>query len=328
MLMHTPRPLSTKEGVTMTFGTVLLRYIDHLGVRPSAMKYRQIYKQLVAGSLLEQCEAEDVTRFDVQLFKQAHEATPAHCRKALQLVCQAYNYVALMIDPKTKQPLYSGANPALGIKKPNTKSRERLMDLAEIRLLLESIDFLSPKYQAFFITRLLTPCRIKELCEMRREDVDLSTGKWLKRFTKNCRMQYTLIPRQALDYLRVLPVDGQYFFMGVYGRPMQRESARKVWSVFREDLRMPDVQLLDFRRTLASYLYTEIKADDLTAKAVLNHYDGRPVAVYTRLNYDRLAGIIQEYADWIWALRGTLAAPVLHTPQCQPSDLHTVGSLQ
>jgi len=66
---------------------------------------------------------------------------------------------------------------------------------------------------------------------------------------------------------------------------------------------MPDVQLLDFRRTFVSYLCTEIKADDLTAKAVLNHYDGRPVAVYTRLNYDRLATIIQACADWIWQLK-------------------------
>lgn len=27
-----------------------------------------------------------------------------------------------------------------------------------------------------------------------------------------------------------------------------------------------------------------------------------PVAVYTSLNYDRLAAIIQQYADWIWQL--------------------------
>lgn len=65
---------------------------------------------------------------------------------------------------------------------------------------------------------------------------------------------------------------------------------------------MQSVQLLDFRRTLATFLYNEIKADDLTAKAVLNYYDARPVAVYTSLNYDRLAAIIQQYADWIWQL--------------------------
>ena len=93
--------------------------------------------------------------------------------------------------------------------------------------------------------------------------------------------------------------------MGVYGRPMQGESARKVWSKLRTDLKMHDVQLLDFRRTLATYLYSEIKADDLTAKAVLNHFDGRPVAVYTRLNYDKLALVIQAYADWIWQFMPT-----------------------
>ena len=137
---------------------------------------------------------------------------------------------------------------------------------------------------------------------MRRDAVNLDSGKWFKRLTKTGRPQFVLIPRQALDYLRQLPHEGDYFFMGVYGRPLQRESARKVWATLRRDLGMADVQLLDFRRTLASYLYTEIRADELTAKAVLNHYDGRPVAVYTRLNYDRLAEIIQQYADWIWQL--------------------------
>ena len=75
---------------------------------------------------------------------------------------------------------------------------------------------------------------------------------------------------------------------------------------------MSDLWLLDFRRTLASYLYNEIKADDLTAKAVLNHYDSRPVAIYTRLNFEKISEIIQSYADWMWALKPaeTHAEPV------------------
>ena len=300
----------TTEGVMITFSDILQWYIAHLGTRPSAAKYNQVFRQFFQHGPLAQLPADAVTKWDVQQFKQAHEQTPAQCKKAMQLICQAYNWASVTADANTRTPLYTGHNPGLGVKKPSMKSRERLMDKSEIRLMLDSLDFLSLKYQAFFLTRLLTPCRIKELCEMRRADVDLTTGKWHKRYTKNGRQQYTLIPTQALEFLRALPVQGDYFFMGNYGKPLQRESARKIWSVFREDLKMPDVQLLDFRRTLASYLYTEVKADDLTAKAVLNHYDGRPVAVYTRLAYDRLAAIIQQYADWVWSLRTQSASPL------------------
>ena len=139
---------------------------------------------------------------------------------------------------------------------------------------------------------------------MRWDAID-ATGKWLKRVTKNKRPQYVQIPIQALRYIRALPRSGEFVFPGHYGHSLREGSARKVWERLRIDLQMPDLWLLDFRRTLASYLYNEIKADDLTAKAVLNHYDSRPVAIYTRLNYDKLAEIIQAYADWMWALKPT-----------------------
>lgn len=90
--------------------------------------------------------------------------------------------------------------------------------------------------------------------------------------------------------------------MGHYGQPLSTDAPRKIWERFRVQIGLERIQLLDFRRTLSTYLYTEIKADDLTAKAVLNHYDGRPVAIYTRLNYDKLGEIIQAYADWLWRL--------------------------
>lgn len=263
----------------------------------------QLFYQYFYASPLRDKSAETVTRYEILHFKQQYAATPANCSKAIGFIKQAYNWASDRIDPRTMHPLYEGVNPAWRVSKHDSHPRERVMDRSEIAALLASIEFLSPKYQAFFVTRLLTPCRIKELCEMRRDAVNLETGKWYKKVTKTGRPQWVLVPRQALCYLRLLPVEGDYFFMGVYGRPLSRGWVEKVWAKVRTDLGMEDVWLLDFRRTLASYLYTEIKADDLTAKAVLNHYDGRPVAVYTRLNYDRLAAIIQQYADWIWNLQ-------------------------
>lgn len=286
----------------ITLGDIILGYLAYLEPRPSAVKYRQVYRQYFDCPAWRDRPAHSITRHDILLFKQTLHATPAQCSKGIGLIKQAYQWAMDRIDPTTRLPYYDGQNPAWRISKHDSFARERIMDRAEIRLLLHSLDFLNLKYQAFFVARLITPCRIKELCEMRRADVDLQTGKWFKRITKNGRPQYVLIPRQAVAYLRQLPIEGEYFFLGAYGRPLQPESARKIWSTFRADLKMADVQLLDFRRTLASYLYTEIHADELTAKAVLNHYDGRPVAVYTRLNYDRLADIIQRYADWIWQL--------------------------
>lgn len=288
----------------ITLGDLLRQYLEYLGARSSRRTYENIYRRYFALPDWADRPANLVTRYDVLLLRQTLEAVPSQADKALSLIKQAYRWANDRIDPGTRRPIYEGENPAWRIAKHDYIARERVMTRAEIRALLHSIDFLTPKYQAFFVCRILVPCRITELCSMRRDAVD-PTGKWFKRLTKNKRPQYVQVPRQAMNYLSALHVEGDYYFMGAYGRPLQGGSARKVWARLRAELEMPDLWLLDFRRTLASYLYNEIKADDLTAKAVLNHYDSRPVAIYTRLNYEKLAEIIQSYADWMWQFRVT-----------------------
>jgi len=285
----------------MTFGELFSAYHASLGARHSATRYLYIYQQYFRA--WDSRDINTITRSEILFFRQRYQHTPEQCRKGLGLIRQMYNWARNRIDEKTFRCLYEGENPAWKVSPPVSIPRERLMDLSEIKALLASLDFLTLKYQAFLLTRLLAAGRILELCTMRRDCVNLDTGKWFKEHTKTGRPQYMHIPRHALAYLRALPIEGEYFFMGAYGRPLQPGSARKIWARFRLHLDMPDVWLLDFRRTLASYLYMQCKADDLTVKAVLNHYDPRPVAIYTRLDYDFLKNIMEQYADWIWALK-------------------------
>lgn len=292
----------------MTFGELFSAYRTSLGTRSSAKRYLDIYQQYFKA--WDAREINTITRSELLYFRQRYQHTPEQCRKGLGLVRQMYNWARNTIDHHTMRCFYEGQNPAEGISPPASIRRERLMDLSEIKSLLASLDLLSLKYQAFLMTRLLAAGRIKELCEMRRDCVNLDTGKWFKAKTKTGLPQFMHIPMRALVYLRMLPVEGEYFFMGAYGRPLQPESARKIWARFRLHLNMPDVWLLDFRRTLASYLYMQQKADDLLVKAVLNHYDPRPVAIYTRLDFDYLKDVMERYAEWIWALRDGLSPPL------------------
>ncbi len=290
----------------ITLGDLLHHYLVHLGQRTSRKKYEQVWKQYLDGPEWRDKPADQVTRYDVLLLKQQLATTPSQADKVLGLIKQAYSWAGDKIMVDTRRPLYEGQNPAWRINKHDYVPRERMMSRMEIRLLLDSIDFLCPKYQAFFVCRLLVPGRIKELCTMRWDCLD-ERGKWLKKVTKNGKKQEVMIPAQALALIRALPVEGPYVFMGHYNQPLQEGSAGKVWRRLRQELRMPDLQLLDFRRTLSSYLYNEIEADDLTAKAVLNHYDNRPVAIYTRLNYEKIGEIVQRYADWMWALKSEVS---------------------
>jgi integrase len=203
-------------------------------------------------------------------------------------------------------------NPAEKVKRYACKSREVLMDFTQLRRLVSNFDFLDPKYYTFFTLRILVPGRIKELCTMRWTDLDLVVGKWTKLNTKNGRTHMIPLPKQALLALQMFAAmsrhkhTGQmpeYVFQGHYGKPLLPESARKIWAGFRHDLQMDDIWLLDFRRTLASYVYMNVMADEMLVKAILNHYDSRPCAIYTRLNFDFLAPIMQGYADWVWSFK-------------------------
>jgi integrase len=272
--------------------------------------YRCYFEKADFASLPADC----VTRIHLLQFRASTIKTPSQCAKGIGLVSQAYTWAKNEIMPGATSVLYDGINPAEGIESPAMLSRERILTHAEISRLLTGIESLPLKYRTFFLCRLIVPCRITELCNMRREDVDLANGKWIKRVTKNGRPQQTHIPSQAAWLLRAMPNEGKYFFMGYGDRPIQTKSVRKQWNAFRQALDCQDVQLLDFRRTLSSYLYSQVKADDLTAKAILNHYDGRPVAIYTRLNYEYLAGIVQAYADWICGTKEDSHAYQSHLP--------------
>ena len=284
----------------MTFDELAQAYLSiRLLNRPTQPEYRHLYRRHFANPRWGGQRAVTITRFQVMELNQSFIDSPNYGNKVVGFVSRVYTWAQNTINPETHRPYYDGANPAMGLTRHVCCARERVMDHAELATLLQSIDELSLKYQAFFLARLLVPCRITELCQMQRASV-APTGKWTKSTTKNGRPHTIYIPRQVMHALSILPWEGEYFFTGHYNRPLTPGAARRIWSRWRANLKLTNLWLLDFRRTLATYLYRVMKVDDLTAKAVLNHYDGRPVAIYVRLDYDYLAGILQQYADWVW----------------------------
>lgn len=146
----------------MTFGELFSAYCASLGARSSAKRYLHIYKQYFIA--WDAREINTVTATEILYFRQRCTHTPEQCRKGLGLVRQMYNWARNTIDPQTMRCMYEGANPAAGVKPPPRISRERVMDRAEIRIVLANLYLLSQKHEALLLARLMTPCRIKELC--------------------------------------------------------------------------------------------------------------------------------------------------------------------
>lgn len=305
----------------LTFQSLCEAYLHHLEGRPSYRRYRGVYRlyfeQAWGGQLASEVTRLQIIRFSQQLIPLEQK------RKALGLVRQAYRWASNTINPETNDLYFSGVNPATGLYLKKSPPRERLATLDELKLIIKELPRLfmrRPWHAGFFSVRLAAPCRIAELnvaqprhwtrCEV---IPGVKGAWWHKPTTKNGIPHTVYVAAQAMRYMELMDWDADYFFTGKEGGPISDVTAHSAWSRWMTELKIENLQLLDIRRALASYLYRmhrRQEVDDLTIKALLNHYDGRPVAVYTRLDVDALAKILQGYADWLWGLPGTVQEPV------------------
>lgn len=301
----------------LTVGDLCTSYLDSLSGRPSEVRYRGVYHKYVEQWANQ--PADQLSRLELIKFQQRSGVAKEQLRKALGLVQQSYRWGLKTINPQTDDLYYYGPNPAEGLTLPLARPRARLASTDELKRILCALPSLHPRQAAFFAVRFTAPSRIKELTETETSHwkrCELIPGHqgamWHKPTTKNGEQHTVYVAPQAMRFMDALPWSGQYFFVGAHGHHWTEDAARTAWARYMKDLDIEDLQLLDVRRTLASYLYRlhrRQEVDDLTIKALLNHYDGRPVAIYTRIDVEYLAPILQKYADWLWSLSADEGVP-------------------
>jgi len=254
-------------------------------------------------------------------------STPAHANKGLGYLKALYNWAI-------NEDLWSDANPASGIRRHATYDRERTMTNRELTVLMNALDMLFWKQRALLIVLLTTGCRLTEACSMEWTHIDLQANSWTKPKTKNGRPHRIPLPSQTCAALDALPRKGRYVLMGAYDQHFSRAAAEKMWGIVRRSeflptdkwpaLRMPDVRLHDFRRTVASRLLDQGEPE-LLIKSVLNHHKGDVTAIYARSSFDKQAAALQKHADELWVLLKEVHDDSQHSlpfAVSQPVSLH------
>lgn len=135
---------------------------------------------------------------------------------------------------------------------------------------------------------------------MRRDLVDLATGRWTQPKTKNGKPHTTYLSTQAREWLQKLPPDSDFFFQGHYGHHYSRCGAEKLWRELRGQLGI-DARLHDFRRSLATHLYLATR-DEYLVKRCINHIQTTVTAIYVRISFEEVAAALQAQADRFFAL--------------------------
>ena len=186
-----------------------------------------------------------------------------------------------------------GSNPAALVKKPSPeRTRERVLNAAEIRALWAALDDLSPTMRRVFKARLLTGQRGGEVVRMQWSDVELETGMWTipGSETKNGHPHRVPLTTPVVALLREqrasVPEDIPWVFANALGSGSVHHRARKVPGQLARRLGF-HFRGHDLRRTVATGMAERGVRVQVIAR-VLNHIDGSPRATkaYDRHTYD------------------------------------------
>jgi integrase len=211
----------------------------------------------------------------------------SRARKMLGVLSKMFKW--LMAEPLHRRRVT--VNPCASVVRPGIPgSRDRVLTNSEIGDFWKAADTIDNPFAAVLKLLLLTGCRLREVAEMRRDELSDDGGTWNLPGvrTKNKKPHVVPLPPQARDILaRVKRIeDCPYVFSTTGKSPVQGWSKIKN----RVDAAMKPASpwvLHDLRRTTATGM-AELGIPPHIVEAVLNHVSGAKAGVagiYNRAAY-------------------------------------------
>ena len=300
--------------MTITFQEMAAHYLsDQLAKKSSRAYYARLFSQFFADW------TEHKTCFEIRAWHLTLEKTPAHANKALGFLKAMYGWAQRTGDHTGKAPLWPSDNPARGVRRHQTYSRERVFSDTELVQLFTYLEFTYPKLATFLTVLLCTGCRMSEARTMKWVHVDLVQGYWFKPTTKNGTPHRIPLTTHAIAALDAMPRTSVYVFPGLYGQCWSRCGAEKAWGIFRKGAGLDTLTLHDFRRTVGSRVYEQTR-DVVLVKAILNHRPNSITEIYMRTQNARIAEALQAHADRLWTFKKEVPYDQIPARECMPVD--------
>lgn len=213
-----------------------------------------------------------------QLSRKVGADAPIAANRMLAVVRAVFNYAR-------DRRLYSGDNPAQGVRGFAETSRERFALSDELPQLFQAIADSSQR--DYFLLALLTGARRSNVCEMAWRDLDLERGIWRLGMTKNGTSQNVTLSPEAVAVL-VARKEGAghspYVFPGT-GKTGHLVEPKKAWGTILAKSGISDFRIHDLRRTLGSWQAMTGASLAIIGKS-LNHKTTQATAIYARLDLD------------------------------------------
>lgn len=213
--------------------------------------------------------------------------------------------------------IWSGENPAHGIKKFPEQSRDRFLQSDELPRFFQAVaEEPNESIRDYVLISLLTGARRTNVLEMRWQDVSFERAEWRIGMTKNGTPQTVTLSPEALEVLRNRkPLEEAAFVFPGTGKQGHLAEPKKGWTRILERAGIADLRIHDLRRTLGSWQAKTGASLAIIGKS-LNHKNQSTTAIYARLDLDPVRQSVNTATSAMMAAAGVRqAADVLPIKQ-------------
>ena len=255
------------------------------GEKRSAAEDRRLFEKHIAPHL-GSIRLEDLKSRDIAAARDAITA-PSEKRKALAVLR------ALLSHAKSDGLIEH--NPALGIKTPQSGTRDRVLSDDELRGLwigaAEPIEGVRPAMLGAIRLQLLTAQRAGEVLALRWQDLDAKGDSWLvpADVAKNGRENLVPLSPPAAAIIEAQPKVKDHVFPGHRVSPVSTSAFAQLLERVRVALKLEHFTSHDLRRTAATRL-AALGTLPHVVEAILNHSGGTisgVAAIYNRHAYEQ-----------------------------------------
>ncbi|MHB9100693.1 MAG: tyrosine-type recombinase/integrase [Sulfuricella sp.] len=201
--------------------------------------------------------------------------------------------------------IWSGENPAHGIKKFPEQSRDRFLQSDELPRFFQAVaEERNETIRDYVLISLLTGARRTNVLEMRWQDVNFERAEWRIGMTKNDTPQTVTLSPEALEVLRNRkPQEEAVFVFPGKGKQGHLAEPKKGWTRILERAGIADLRIHDLRRTLGSW-QAKTGASMVIIGKSLNHMSQSTTAIYARLDLDPVRQSVNTATSAMMAAAG------------------------
>ncbi len=223
---------------------------------------------------------------------------PTRANRVMALASSMFSYAK-------ERKLFSGENPASGIKKFPENSRDRFIQADELPKFFQAVaDEENETMRDYFLLSLLTGARRSNMLAMRWQDVNLGRGEWRLLTTKNGTPQTVTLSPEAMEVLRNrMPSEPATFVFPGTGKAGHLAEPKKGWQRILERASLSNLRIHDLRRTLGSWQAKQGASLAIIGKS-LNHKNQSTTAIYARLDLDPVRDSVNAATSAMMAAAG------------------------